>query len=583
VTIRNLASRGAALLAEAYEAYTAQFEEITRRAPRRFCGADWHGMQRDAVERLGLYRKVLDPAIQELEAILGEHSRDRAVWGFMKGVFSRLIRGTTDVELAETFFNSATRRIYHTVGIDPTVEFVSLDPELDASKKARFLVVWEYEGGTGSESMLRQVLEDHPFSIGYEDLDRDAVLAAKILDEYLTRICGNTAFDFAEILRPVFFRNKGAYLVGRIVSNGRTVPLAISLVNPRGAAVVDAVMVEEDDVSIVFSFTRSYFHVDIDVPHELVAFLKSIMPRKPIAELYTAIGQNKHGKTELYRDFLARMAKSEDKFVFAPGERGMVMLVFTMPSYDVVFKIIRDSFAYPKTTSRKDVMQKYQVVFRHTRAGRLVDVQEFEHLEFARDRFDEALLAHLLEEAGSTARLEGDRVIIKHLYTERRLTPLNIYLQEEGEERAIEAILDFGEGLKELAANNVFPGDLLLKNFGVTRHGRVVFYDYDELAFVTDCNFREMPQPSDDDDYGSSEPSFYVGENDIFPEEFMTFLGLRGKLREAFLQEHGDLMTPAFWNSIKKRIKAGEVLDVFPYRPSLRLHVKKTGFEGVVG
>ncbi|MCC6132959.1 MAG: bifunctional isocitrate dehydrogenase kinase/phosphatase [Acidobacteria bacterium] len=580
---RNLAIRGAALLAEAYEAYKAQYEEITRRAARRFCGAEWHAMQRDSVERLGLYRKVLDKAIAELGAILGEATRDHSVWSLMKDVYSRILRGTTDVELAETFFNSATRRIYHTVGVDPGIEFVSLDPSLDSSGKARFLVVWEYPRGTGSEAMVRQILEDHPFSIGYEDLERDAALAARIIDERLAQICGTPSWDFAEVLRPVFFRNKGAYLVGRIVSSGHIVPLAISLVNPAGAVVVDAVMVEEDDVSIVFSFTRSYFHVDIEVPRELVAFLKSIMPRKPVAELYTAIGQNKHGKTELYRDFLAHMSRTDDRFVFAPGERGMVMLVFTLPSYDVVFKIIRDSFAYPKTTSRKDVMQKYQLVFSHTRAGRLVDVQEFEHLEFDRGRFDEALLEALLREAASTVRLEGDQVIIKHLYTERRVTPLNIYLQEAGEERAREAILDFGEGLKELAANNVFPGDLLLKNFGVTRHGRIVFYDYDELTFVTECNFREMPQAEDDEEYGYSEPSFYVGENDIFPEEFMTFLGLRGELREAFLKEHGDLLTPAFWNGIKKRHKAGEVLDVFPYRPALRLHAQKSGFEGALG
>ncbi len=571
---RNLAVRGAALIAEAYGAYKSQFHEITHRAPRRFCASDWLGMQRDAVERLELYKKILDPVIAQLSAMLKDVSDAKTVWTTMREVYTRIIRGTTDVELAETFFNSATRRIYHTVGVDPQIEFVSLDPALDASKKARFLVVWEYAGGVHSEGTIRQILEDHPFSIGYEDLDRDARLAAGLLDEHLAKLWGSSQFDYAEVLRPVFFRNKGAYIVGRLVRGNEYVPLSISLINPGGAVVVDAILFEQDDVSIVFSFTRSYFHVDNDVPHEMVAFLKSIMPRKPVAELYTAIGQNKHGKTEFYRDLLQHLSVTTDKFVLAPGERGMVMLVFTMPSYDVVFKIIRDSFAYPKTATRKEVMQKYQMVFRHTRAGRLVDVQEFEHLEFDRDRFDETLLENLLKESADSVRVEGDQVIIKHLYIERRLTPLNLYLKQVPEEKAHEAIMDFGECLKELARNNIFPGDLLIKNFGVTRHGRIAFYDYDELTFITECNFRELPQSEDDGEYGG-EPSFYVGENDIFPEEFMTFLGLRGTHREVFLKHHADILTPAFWNEIKSRIKAGEVLDIFPYRPLLRLHGKQ--------
>ena len=261
------------------------------------------------------------------------------------------------------------------------------------------------------------------------------------------------------------------------------------------------------------------------------------MPKKPVGELYTALGFNKHGKTELYRDLLRHLASSDDRFVEAPGTRGMVMLVFTLPSYDVVFKVIRDSFEPPKTSSRSDVLEKYRLVFRHTCAGRLADVQEFEHLSFPVARFDPALLARLLDSARETVEVVGDEVVLHHLFTERRLTPLDLHLRDAAPAPACEAIVDFGEALRDLAKANVFPGDLLPKNFGLTRHGRVVFYDYDEIAFLTDVNFRELPAGADEE-AGGEETSFYVGANDVFPEQFLSFLGRRGAAREAFRGRH---------------------------------------------
>ena len=349
------------------------------------------------------------------------------------------------------------------------------------------------------------------------------------------------------MLRPVFFRNKGAYIVGRIRRGERSLPLLLALANRSGRVVVDAVLSDEDEASIVFSFTRSYFHVDVENAAALVAFLKTVMPKKPVSELYTALGFNKHGKTELFRDLLRHMAASDDAFVLAPGEPGMVMIVFTLPSYDVVFKVIRDVFAYPKTTDRKEVLGKYRMVFEHGRAGRLVDVQEFEHLEFPVSRLSPPLLETLLTRAPSTVELAGDNVVIHHLFTERRLTPLDLFLKEAPPEAIRRAILDYGEAIRDMAKTNIFPGDLLLKNFGLTRHGRVVFYDYDEIAFVSDINFRELPDSGDGEGEGGEEPSFYVGENDVFPEELFTFMGLRGAAREAFLEAHGDLLGVGFW------------------------------------
>ena len=334
---------------------------------------------------------------------------------------------------------------------------------------------------------------------------------------------------------------------------------------------VDAVLLTEDEASIVFSFTRSYFFVEADRSREMVAFLRSLMPRKPVGELYDAIGHPRHGKTELYRALLDHMQRSDDRFETAPGQKGMVMLVFALPAYDLVFKLIRDEFPPPKATTRRQVMRKYDLVFRHDRAGRLVDAREFEHLEFDRARFAPAVLEELAREATKSAEVRGDKVILHHLYTERRLRPLDLYLREADEANARVAIVDYGESIRDLARSNIFPGDMLLKNFGVTRHGRVVFYDYDELAVLTDCRFREVPKARYDEEEMAGEPWFFVGENDVFPEEFLPFLGLGDSAREAFLSQHRDLLTVAFWAGMQ---------DAAPRRPRAR-HLPVPAVEAV--
>jgi isocitrate dehydrogenase kinase/phosphatase len=346
-------------------------------------------------------------------------------------------------------------------------------------------------------------------------------------------------------------------------------PLVFAFRHPADGIAIDAVLTNADDVSVVFSFTRSYFSVDVENPHEVIEFLKSIMPFKRTAELYISIGYNKHGKTELYRDLLRHLRESDDLFQIALGDKGIVMMVFDLPSFDVVFKIIKDKFAYPKTATRQEVMEKYALVFQHDRAGRLVDAQEFEHLQFERARFSPALLNELLKVCANSVTVAGDTIAITHLYTERKMTPLNLYLRQVADAAARAAVIDYGQAVKDLAATNIFPGDMLLKNFGVTRHGRVVFYDYDELGLLTDYNFREIPRSDYDDDEGSADPWFYVGENDIFPEEFIRFFGLQPRRRVPLSARRSA--EPGFWTTMQARIRAGEIVDVFPYPQSRRL------------
>ncbi|MEJ2655901.1 MAG: bifunctional isocitrate dehydrogenase kinase/phosphatase [Desulfobacterales bacterium] len=567
---RSSADQCAHAVFRAFDHFQTQFRLITQRAGERFLNRDWHGLKSDADERLDLYKAVVDQIVAEVKRLLGRRAGDESIWIDIKGAYLKLSHALDVWELAETFFNSVTRKIFDTVGVDPQIEFVDTCTRKAPVRVSR-LPYRNYAGDRPTPLLMEAILCGYHPQTAYEDIKRDARLAAEKVDHLLRGSGYWKYFNRAEMLTSVFYRGKGAYLVGRMFMGPDIIPLVLALFNTPEGIIVDAVLSDENDVSILFSFTRSYFHVDVKKPSELVGFLKTIIPRKRIAELYISIGYNKHGKSELYCDMIQHLSRSDKKFETAQGEKGMVMEVFTMPDYDLVFKVIKDHFAYPKRTTKGEVMGKYDLVFKHDRAGRLVDAQEFEHLKFSRGRFSVELLDGLQRDAAQNVMVDHDQVVIRHAYIERRVTPLNIYLKEADGDGARAAAVDYGKAIKDMAASNIFPGDLLLKNFGVTRHGRVVFYDYDELCLLSDCKFRVMPKPRTYDEEISSEVWFGVGSSDVFPEEFRNFLGLEPSLRDIFMTHHSDLFDAAFWQQIQARLESGEIIDIFPYEPSHRL------------
>jgi isocitrate dehydrogenase kinase/phosphatase len=377
--------------------------------------------------------------------------------------------------------------------------------------------------------------------------------------------------DRAEVVDAVFYRGKAAYLVGRIYSGSHVLPLVLALLHPDEGVVLDAVLMTENQVSILFSFARSYFHVDIDRPYDLVRFLRSLMPRKRLSEMYISIGHHKHGKTALFRELLHHLSSSGEKFEIARGTRGLVMMVFTLPGFDVVIKVIKDRFPSPKRTTPREVRERYRMVFRSDRAGRLVDAQEFEHLEFDLGRFTPEVRDLLAAECSRSVQTRDRTIVLSHAYIERRVIPLDIYLRDADPTLAAGVIVDYGRAIKELAFAGIFPGDLLLKNFGVTRHGRVVFYDYDEITSLARCVFRSLPESIDPIEEMAAEPWFAVGPDDVFPEEFSSFLGVEGLLRDAFMAGHSDLLTAGWWRDTQTRVAAGEMIDIFPYEDRFRL------------
>jgi isocitrate dehydrogenase kinase/phosphatase len=574
-------SRLAALCAEttqhAFVNYQGRFDEITCRARARFLAHDLKGSYADAAERLHLYGNVLADLTTQITDLMGPRLRERNVWSAIKAVYSSFVAQSQAWEIGESFFNSLTRRVFATEGVDQAIEFV--DSDFDAPPTSSAFDVCRIYSGAALPELISAALTD-PETGGFlaecwNELGASVRLAAKRVEAEFPGAGRRDSKVHLEMINRAFYRGGGAYLVGRARrDNGNSIelPLAFCLRHEgeRGIT-LDAVLFGEADLSILFSYTRAYFRVNVDCPHALVHSLRQLMPRKRLADLYNAIGFNRHAKTEFYRDFIAQLNASADHFNTAAGTPGMVMLVFTLPSYDVVFKVIKDRFDLPKDTTPNEVMRRYKLVFEHDRAGRLIEAHEFEHLRIRQNRFEPALLEDLLLAAGKTVRLEGDDVVIGHAYVERRIRPLNIFFAESGAIQSAAAARDYGQAIKDLAVSNIFPGDLLTKNFGVTRRGRVVFYDYDELCFLTDCNFRDLPQARSYEEEISAEPWFSVRENDMFPEEFPNFLRLPEPARAALFEQHADLFHPDFWRSVQRKLREGEIPEVFPYPTERRL------------
>jgi isocitrate dehydrogenase kinase/phosphatase len=555
----------AQLAVGAFVRYNAEFHEITRRAREHFVARDWPRAQVDAVERLGLYDRHVRLAVEELRVLHGGASADIELWRNAKRHFAHLIDGLPDSEFCKTYFSSVTRKLFDTVGVAPDIEFVAADLD-PLSNVAAIDLTRTFDIGDESEPRLAAVLApdwfDLPWSPGGDGIGTGTAMLHAWLSAH-GRMRGNLRFECVD---TPFFQGTRAYLVGRLRGADWTEPAALAIRHDDDGLALDAVLLGEDSVAALFSYTRSYFQVDLERVVETVAFLKSLLPRKPVGELFTMLGRAKQGKTERYRNLMQRFRTTNELFDHAPGERGMVMICFAMNSLDVVFKVIRDRIPEPKTITPEGVARQYNFVFRHDRAGRLVDAQEFRRLRIPAERFAPALLEELLQECGSIVRRDGADLVFAQIYVERRLTPLNLFLREASPQAAERVLLDYGQALKDLARTNLFAGDLLFKNFGVTRNGRVIFYDYDEVCPLTDCVFRDLPVATDPDDEMRAEPWFYVGEHDVFPETFRNFLPL-GDASSAVLRRHNELFGPQFWRETQERIRAGDALEVLPYEP----------------
>ena len=569
------------------------FRAESARAKHRFETTDWHGQQRAQRERIEFYDLRVRECSMRLEREFKAGEQPMEVWQQVKLHYIGLLVNHFQPELAETFFNSVTTKILHRTHFHN--DFIFLRPAVsteyieNSESVAHPTYRAYYPRSDNLAEVLRQVVVDFDLRRPFEDLDGDLARVRAAMQARLGAAKLRANFQI-QVLSGLFYRNKGAYLVGKLINGFNELPFVLPLLHgPDGRLHIDAVLFGEDDLLALFSFARAYFMVDMEIPSAYVQFLRSMMPRKPRNEIYNALGLAKQGKTLFYRDFLFHLRHSTDQFRIAPGIKGMVMLVFDLPSFPYVFKIIKDWYPHPKDTTREQVKGKYLLVKQHDRVGRMADTLEYSEVAFPRARFSDELIAEIEKFAPSQLEIsdrDGDgqiEVILKHVYIERRMIPLNLYLQEAFDgmqepapaDRAAHAqmersVIEYGNAIKDLVAANIFPGDMLWKNFGVTRHGKVVFYDYDEIEYLTDCNFRRVPTPRTEEEEMSGEIWYTVGPRDVFPETFAPFLLGNTAVREVFMRHHADLLDVAFWQGHKERIAAGHVHDVFPYEQDKR-------------
>lgn len=554
---------------EGFDRHYRLFREVSASAKQRFEQADWHGQQRAQRERIEFYDKRVDEAVERLEREFGASRVPMDVWQQVKLHYIGLLTRHLQPELAETFFNSVTTKILHRsyfnndfIFVRPVMSTEYIENEEPASLPTYRAYYPTRE--TLRETMLR-IVNNYQLALEFEDLGRDVDMVLKELRHEFGDVRLRINFQ-VQVLSSLFFRNKGAYIVGKIVNGFREIPFALPILhNSRNQLYIDTALFGEDDLQMLFSFARAYFMVEMDIPAAYVHFLRSLMPRKPRSEIYNTLGLQKQGKNIFYRDFLFHLRHSSDRFRIAPGIKGMVMLVFDLPSFPYVFKVIKDYYPPQKDTTREQIQGKYLLVKQHDRVGRMADTLEYSNVAFPRQRFEEELIAELKQFCPSLIEEDGTDLVIKHCYIERRMIPLNIYLQDATPQQIEHAVVEYGNAIKDLVAANIFPGDMLWKNFGVTRHGKVVFYDYDEIEYLTDVNFRRVPEPRTEEEELSGEVWYSVGPKDVFPETFGPFLLGNPTVRDVFMKHHADLLDAAFWQNHQARIRAGHVHDVFPY------------------
>jgi len=551
---------------DGFDRHFTLFRKITRRAKQRFECADWEGDNESRVERIAYYDARVRESVEALHQDFNLEHHDQELWKQVKLQYMGLLYEHKQPELAESFYNSVFCQLFERHYYKNSHIFVRPGLSTDVIDMDSPAYQSYYPSTDGLEHTLRKIVDSFELNLEWEDLNRDLNRLCETFEPVLVCAPLGSETRQIQIITTLFFRNKAAYIVGRTriagIMSGFVIPL---LRTDEGKLYVDALIVDAHALAIIFSFTRAYFMVDTEVPSALIDFLQSILPSKTKSDLYTSIGFQKQGKTLFYRDFLNHLVHSSDQFISAPGIEGMVMSVFTLPSFPYVFKVIKDKFAPPKNITRQTVKDKYLYVKTHDRVGRMADTLEFSHVAFPIDRVSPELLEKLKRDIATGLSIEGDQVIIRHLYIERRMVPLNIYLGQAQGEALEHVVKEYGNTIKDLIKANIFPGDMLLKNFGVTRQNRVVFYDYDEIMPMKEIRVRAIPPARTPEQEMATEPWYRVEENDFFPEQFEHFVMSYPKVRELLLKHHADLLDSRYWQEIVKGLEKGMRADVFPY------------------
>ncbi|PWS56231.1 bifunctional isocitrate dehydrogenase kinase/phosphatase [Pseudoalteromonas sp. meg-B1] len=563
-----------------FEAMFSQFLNITLGAQSRFEQRQYHEVQAAMRERLQVYERLVKQVSEAVRVIAYDELDCPQTWQRAKNIYGEMVKEHENQPIAHTFFNSTFGAIWDDKKIR-TVHLFVLKAKYRGQPRSYEGLVSRISLKEGFDQAIKALLNEQVFRVPFKDLSSDLNKLQATLTQGAQQQCRqvyeliNLNDGYIEYANSHFYRNKACYVIGRcIAKNGDNMPFAIAILNTPDGLTIDAVMMGADQLSLLFGFARTYFMVDTDQPARYVDYLSVLMPHKQRFELFNAIGFIKHAKTEFYRYKVDTTKSSPEEYTYhlAPGTPGMVMLVFTIDGLDYVYKVIKDKFSAPKTATKQQVKDKYNFVKQADRVGRLVDTHEFRYLAFDLSRFSDELLIEMKKHIGDSLVISGKALILKHVYVERKMTPLNLYINQCNSKSLQQVMLDYGKAIKELASANIFAGDMLMKNFGVTRWGRIVFYDYDEICPLTDCNFRDVPNTQNALEELSSHSYFDIDQNDIFPSQFKVFFSASNSAFNHFNHYHSDLFTAKYWQMIQQGIEQGQLPDVYPYKQSWRFN-----------
>jgi len=536
---------------------------------------------RDHAQSLDLSRRRLSiygESIHALARAIAAHDPDLAAtqdqWRRVEEAYLAMIEGRYEADLAYAFINSVQNQIYQG-------EWRPLDYAAGKNAWMRngpgVAIFRELPGGAMLRpETLHEVLSIPGFARAYQDKIEDAYLAADRVNRSLrTGTASPRTVRAVQMIDAGFYRNRGAYLVGRLaLDGGAFVPLVIALLNDENGIYVDAVLTCEADSHNIFSSTLANFHVTTPYYHELAAFLHSIMPNRPVGLHYSTIGYNHVGKVAVMNDLRRELDRSDERFELAVGFRGTVAIAFSAPSSAYTLKVIRDTptkhYKWGAFAGVESVLDKYRRVHEINRTGSMLDNIIYYNLWLRADWFDAELREELLEDAGGSVARNGEWLVFKHLIVQSKMIPLPVFLEAASEDDARTVIENLGHCIKNNAAANIFNKDLDGRNYGVSKHLKVYLFDYDALEPFTDIKIRTNQDRIEGEE---DVPAWFFEDGVIFlPEEVEVGLRIASRdLRRHFRAIHADLLTVDYWQSLQDDLLGGKVPSVSVYPDDRKL------------
>jgi isocitrate dehydrogenase kinase/phosphatase len=561
-------------LYDEYHLFYKEFLNILDLAKLAFEKRDFASSIRVSSRRLSLYSISITEIGNRLKLKFPEIHKDIDQWWEVESCYQGLIQGEYDEDIARAYLHSLRRKIYQGEWRPTDYSFTEMDSAA-GELSAQIVKSIELDGGL-TKTVVREILNIPEFTSSYADIDDDS---GRILD----RVVGNLSRSprnaqrlvRVEMINTGFYRNRGAYLVGRLVfEDGRLAPLIIALLNDESGIYVDAVLTSETYAHNIFSSTLANFHVTSSYYHEVSAVLKSIMPRRPLGLHYSTIGYNHLGKVAVMRELESELVGTGMVLETAVGSKGTVAMGFASQNSAYNLKVIRDKptrqYKWGEFEGLESVIRKYTRVHEINRTGSMLDSIIYYNVRLDRRWFSSDLLTELLSNASMSVSLTGDDVIFKYLIVQIKLTPLTVYLENASEKQAETVIVNLGYCIKNNAAANIFNKDLDARNYGVSAFSMVYLFDYDALEELKEVKIRTN---LDREDGEEDIPDWYFEDGVVFlPEELVSGLCIpQRRLCDLFARRHANLLTTAYWNEIQQDLLAGTVPRVSVYPDSERV------------